>query len=148
MVVVAAGAICEAPSKESGEERVWLVGDLPFLSEVQADWAPPPPPAHLDPRLGLQGEAPFGAWVATTTGAIGAVDTATGGLADRVRTGGVESAMAQTDGLRDGPRPSPADASRCQGLSGADGRGLRVDRGLREGMSAGRAMLRIWRPGM
>lgn len=56
--------------------------------------------------------------------------------------------MAQTDGLLDGARYGPTVASGFPGLSQAEGRGLRVDRGLREGMSAGRAMFRIWRPGM
>lgn len=154
VLVMSVGAVCEVPSREAGEEWAWCGGDLPFLSDVlaaaaAAAWVLASPP-YPGPELDRQGGAPlFGAWVVTTTGAIeAATAAATGGLADRVKTG-VDSAMAHRAGLVDGPCPGPTEASRLAGLSGeAEGCGLRVERGLREGMSAGKAMLRICRPGM
>lgn len=114
VVVMSVGAVCEVPSREVGEEWAWCGGDLPFLSD--ATWVVSPP--HSCPKLDRQGGAPFGAWVVTTTGAIeAATAAATGGLADRVKTG-VDSAMAHRAGLVDGPCPGPTEASRLADLSG------------------------------
>ncbi len=96
-------------------------------------------PVSLDLAIGLFWETCFGsvdgfAFVGTSPG------LAVGGLAEEVGVGG-DSATCAGGG-------TDATPSGLRGLSWAAGSGLRAERGLRDGIRAGRAMLRICRPGI
>lgn len=96
-------------------------------------------PVRLEPVLGLFGEICFSSVDGFTF--VGASPgLAIGGLAEAMGAGG-DSATGAGGG-------ADATPSGLRGLSWVAGSGLKAERGLRDGMRAGRAMLRICRLGI
>lgn len=92
-----------------------------------------------DPGLGLLGQTCF-----SSVDGFKLVEASPGltveGLAEDVGAGGDSATCAGVG--------ADATASGLCGLSMVAGSGLRAERGLRDGIKAGRAMLRICRPGI